>query len=131
MYGTSQLFRCPFHRPDEAYFLVLEAEKESESHVKLTQFMVMMESIVQLLKKAENVKIAVFEPGAAATAIASNAKPVLDAQGKPLPASERVRAPGEGGIRMLGGMLRKRARTFGFMTPPPPPPVSLTLCRRR
>jgi hypothetical protein len=58
------LFRCPYHRPGENYFLELAQEKESESHVRLTSFITMIEPIVRLLKKVEGVKIPVYVPGA-------------------------------------------------------------------
>ena len=102
VYGPKQLFRCPYHRPDEAFYLQLEGEKESESHVKLTLFMTKMDPLVQLLKKAEGVKIPHFDPKAAlaeATAVATRlaeAKQAADATQlvKVVRATNRRQGPG-------------------------------------
>ena len=63
-YGQEMLFRCPYHRPGENFFLQLEVEKESESHVKLTKFMTCIQPLVSLLKQAESISIPEYKPGA-------------------------------------------------------------------
>lgn len=59
-FGSDQLFKCPRHRPEESYLLVLEPEKQSESHLKLMQFMSIIEPLVKLMKGLEGVGIPVM-----------------------------------------------------------------------
>lgn len=93
------------HTQDEAFFLVLADEKESDSHNKLTHFLRLMEPTIALLKHAESVKIPKFAPEAA-MAQAEAAKLQFGRDGKVLPQAV-AGAPGstKDGVRMLGGMI--------------------------
>ena len=51
------LFECPYHRPNEHFYLQLEPEKPSLSHQTLNKFMDFAQPVVDLLKQLEGFKI--------------------------------------------------------------------------
>ena len=58
-HGDDMMFKCPYHRPGESYYLDLEPEKLSKSHELLNEFMTMAKPLIALLKEIETESIKV------------------------------------------------------------------------